>query len=397
MQENENIEEVQEQPQEEQTQEQELDLSKFETADDPSVYKVDLSKPPPTAETNEKPEETTESTADDAGVVASAEDTEPVQEQEEVQPKVEAQEQPVLEEVTEEEVEQVEEAVEEAIVEAQATGEPLPENIQNLVNFVNETGGSVEDYVRLNRDYTEMDNQEALQEYYRSTKPHLTPEERAFLMEEQFSYDEEVDDEKDIRKKKIALKEQVAEAKAYLDGQKSKYYEEIKAGSKLTTEQQKAIDFFERYNKESEETQAALEKNKTIFNNKTNQVFNKNFKGIDFKVGDKTYRYNVNNVDEVKQTQSDINNFVGKFLNEDSSMGDAKSYHKSLYAAMNPDALARHFYEQGRADAMKNSVANAKNIDMTPRQEQGANYSDGPKFKVVQDESTFDFKFKKRK
>ena len=383
---------------------QQVEESKFQSADDDSVIKVDLTKPPVTEE-DEKPEQQAEETptseTDDSGVAGGNESTPTAEKQEEVQPEAEAQESPVLEEITDEEVEEqveeLEEEVEEAVAKAEETGEPLPENIQNLVNFVNETGGSVEDYVRLNRDYTEMDNQEALQEYYRSTKPHLTPEERAFLMEEQFSYDEEVDDEKDIRKKKIALKEQVAEAKAYLDGQKSKYYEEIKAGSKLTTEQQKAIDFFNRYNKESEESQALLEKNTTIFNNKTNQVFNKNFKGFDFKVGDKTYRYNVNNVDEVKQTQSDINNFVGKFLNEDSSMGDAKSYHKSLYAAMNPDALARHFYEQGRADAMKNSVANAKNIDMTPRQEQGANYSDGPKFKVVQDESTFDFKFKKRK
>jgi len=217
-----------------------VDESKFNSAGDESVIKVDLSKPIEN-ETQEETTEVADDTADDTGVVGSDENTEPVQEQEEVQPEVEAQEQPVVEEVTEEEiaeeVEAVAEEVEEAIAEAEATGEPLPENIQKLVDFMNETGGDLEDYVRLNQDYSEMDNSLALEEYYRLTKPHLTEEERRFLMDETFSYDEEVDDERDIRKKKIALKEQVAEAKAYLDGQKSKYYDEIKAGSKLTDEQ----------------------------------------------------------------------------------------------------------------------------------------------------------------
>ena len=222
-----------------------VDESKFESAGDDSVLKVDLSKPPKPVEENE----TKEDNADNSGVVASTEDADAAQEQEEVQPEAETQEAPVLEEITEEEVEEVEEQVEEAIAEAQATGKPLPENIQKLMDFMDETGGDLSDYVKLNQDYSKLDDTSLLHEYYKQTKPHLDTEEINFLMEDTFSYDEDMDDDRDIRRKKLALKEQVASAKSHLDGQKSTYYEEIKAGSKLTTEQQKAVNFFDRYTK----------------------------------------------------------------------------------------------------------------------------------------------------
>jgi hypothetical protein len=212
-------------------------------------------------------------------------------------------------------------------------------------------------------------------------------------MEDSFSYDEEIDEEKDIRRKKLALKEQVASAKSHLDGQKSRYYEEIKAGSKLTPEQQKAMDFFNRYNKESEETKKLTEKQTRTFLNKTNKVFNDKFKGFEYNVGDKKFRFKVNNANEVKETQSDINNFVKKFLNEKNEMSDAAGYHKSLYTAMNADAIAKHFYEQGKADAMKNSVAKAKNINMSPRQAHNEIQAGGIKYKVL-GETSSDFKFK---
>tara|TARA_A100001391_G_scaffold144720_1_gene102403 strand:+ start:675 stop:1871 length:1197 start_codon:yes stop_codon:yes gene_type:complete len=377
-----------------------VDESKFDSAGDDSVIKVDLSKPI-------EEDATREQSTDEVPVRDESETSEEVRE-ENVETKDEEStgesvqdEESVVEEITEEEVEEqaeeIAEEVQEAIAEAEATGKPLPENIQKLIDFMEDTGGSLEDYVRLNQDYNDMDNLTALQEYYRATKPHLTEEERQFLMDETFSYDEEVDDEKDIRKKKIALKEQVAEAKAYLDGQKSKYYEEVKAGSKLTAEQQKAIDFFNRYNKESDEQKIVAEKQKRTFLNKTNQLFNKNFKGFEFNIGDKKFRYNVKNTDSVKDTQSDINNFVKKFLNESNEMSDAKGYHKSLFTAMNPDAIAQHFYEQGKADAIKESIAKSKNVNMDPRQQLGevANNS-GIKVRVLGDSSN-DFKFKIKK
>ena len=365
-----------------------VDESKFESAGDDSILKVDLSKPP-----TPKQDEVKEDNADDSGVVASTEDAEPTQEQEEIQPEAETQEAPVLEEVTEEEVVEVEEQVEEAIAEAEATGKPLPENIQKLVDFMEETGGDINDYVKLNKDYSDMDNDDLLHEYYKQTKPHLNSEEINFLMEDQFSFDEDTDDDREIRRKKLALKEQVANAKSHLDGQKSKYYQEIKMGSKLTEEQQKAVNFFDRYNKESEETQKMAEAQKSTFLNKTEQVFNDKFKGFEYNVGDKKYRFNVNNAGEVKNNQSDINNFVKKFLNKDNEMSDAKGYHKSLYTAMNADAVANHFYEQGKADAMKNSMAKAKNVDMNPRQAHGKIEAGGIKVKVLGENSS-DFKFK---
>jgi len=371
-----------------------VDESKFESAGDDSVIKVDLSKPPtPKEEKNE----TKEDNADDSGVAAESKDAEPTQEQEEIQPEAETQEAPVLEEITEDstekEVAEAEEKIEEAVAEAEATGKPLPENIQKLMDFMEETGGDLNDYVKLNQDYSKLDDQNLLREYYKQTKPHLNNEEINFLMEDSFSYDEEVDEDRDIRRKKLALKEQVANARAHLDGQKSKYYEDIKAGSKLTSEQQKAIDFFNRYNKESEATKKAVKTNSDIFTQKTNQVFNDKFKGFEYNVGDKKYRFNVNNAEEVKNTQSDISNFTKKFLDKKNALTDAKGYHKSLYTAMNADAVAKHFYEQGKADAMKDSVAKAKNVDMNPRQSHGKIEAGGLKFKVLGDDAN-DFKFK---
>ena len=384
------------------TNEATIDESKFQSADDDSVIKIDLSKPPVQNETPEQ--ETTESTTDDSGVVGSDEATEPAQEQEEVQAQPEAQEQPTVEEitteeVTQEEVEQVAEEVQDAIIESEATGNPLPENVQKLVDFMNDTGGDLEDYVKLNRDYSELDNQSLLAEYYRQTKPHLNAEEINFMMEDSFSFDEDIDDDRDIRRKKLALKEQVAQAKNHLESVKSNYYEEIKYGSKLTQEQQKAIDFFNRYNEDSKESKKIAEDQHNTFVNKTNDLFDKDFKGFEYNVGEKRFRFNVKNAEGVKETQSDINNFIKKFLNKDNKMSDAKGYHKSLYTAMNPDAVAKHFYEQGKADALKNSVAKAKNVSMDPRQQHsGEINTGGMKFRVLgNDSSDFKFKIKNKK
>jgi len=380
---------------EETTQEttEQVDENKFMSADDPEVIKIDLDKP-----INQEENETKEDNADDSGVVAEPENAEPIQEQKEIQPEAEAQEETaVLEEVTEdsteEEVAEVEEKVEEAIAEAEATGKPLPENIQKLVDFMEETGGDINDYVKLNQDYSKLDDNDIVFEYYKQTKPHLTNDEINFLMEDTFKVDEEEDTDRDIRRKKLAFKEQVASARSHLDGQKSRYYEEIKAGSKLTPEQQKAVNFFNRYNKESEEQQKTLEATKSNFLKKTNQVFNDKFKGFDYSVGDKKYRFNIKDANKVKSSQDDIGKFIGKFLDENNQMSDAAGYHKALYTAMNADTIAKHFYEQGKADAMKTSVAKAKNVDMTPRQSHGNIEVGGTKFKVLGDNSS-DFKFK---
>ena len=375
-----------------------VDLKQTEKNDD--VIKVDLDKPL-TPKEDEITEEVTKDNADDSRVVELVEDADTTEKQEEVQPEAETQETPVLEEVTEEVVEEkIEEKVEdlaeqaqEAMLNSKQTGQELPENIQKVVDFIKDTGGTLEDYVRLNQDYSSYDDTTILREYYKQTKSHLTDDEISFLMEDSFSYNEEEDEPRDIKKKKIALKEQVANAKSHLDGQKSKYYEEIKAGSKLTQEQQKAVDFFSRYNKESEESQKTAERQASAFRLKSDNLFDKNFKGFEYNVGDKKYRFNVKNTNEVKETQSDITNFTKKFLNENNEMSDAKGYHKSLFTAMNSDAVAKHFYEQGKADALKQSIAKAKNVDMNPRQAFGEVEAGGMKVKVLGDNSN-DFKFK---
>jgi len=376
-----------------QTTEQPVEETKKPNINEDGDYVVNLDKP--------KQDEVKKDNPVDEGVVRVDENADATEKQEEVQPEVEAQEAPVLEEITEEEVqeqtEELTEQVEEAVTEAQETGKALPENLQKVVDFMEETGGTLEDYVKLNQDFSNYDNMTLLREYYKNTKSHLTTDEVDFLIEEEFAFDENVDEERDIKKKKIALKEQVANAKNHLDGLKSKYYEEVKAGSRLTTEQQKAVNFFNRYNKESEENQKIAKKQTDNFLNKTSKVFNDKFKGFEYSVGDKKYRFNVKNANEVKETQSDINNFVKKFLNKNNEMSDAKGYHKSLFTAMNADAIANHFYEQGKADAMKNSVAKAKNVSMNPRQSFSNDNTSGPKVRVLSDDSpTFKFKIKNK-
>ena len=274
----------------------------------------------------------------------------------------------------------------------------LPENIQKVVDFMKDTGGDLQDYINLNQDYGKWESDELLRAYYKDTKPHLSDDEISFIMEDNFKYDETLDDEKDIKRKKLALKEQVASAKTHLDGIKSKYYEDIKMGSKLTSEQQEAIEFFSSYKEESEKIQQLSEEAKSIFLSKTDEIFNENFKGFEYKVGDKRYRFNVKDVNQTKENQADINNFVKKFLNKDNLMEDAAGYHKGLFTAMNSDAIANHFYEQGRADALKDSIAKSKNVNMDPRQELNNNINtSGIKVRALNPEADVQFKFKKRK
>ena len=361
------------------------------------VIKVDLRKvnkeevPKEEAQENaeEKVEETTEAVLEEV--------KEEVEEKEEEQ-----EEKPIIEEVKEEETktetkEEIKEEVAEVEEEVKEEQPKLPENIQKVIDFMNETGGDLEDYVKLNQDYSKYDDAMVLREYYRQTKPHLTSSEIDFLMEDGFTYDEEVDDPKDITRKKLAFKEQVASARSHMDKLKSNYYTEIKSGVKLTPEQQKAIDFFNRYNEEKQESDKTLKTQQTTFVNKTNEVFNDKFKGFEYNVGDKRYRFNVKNANEVKTSQSDINNFVKRFVDKKNMMSDAVGYHKSLFTAMNADAVANHFYEQGRADGIKQSMANAKNVDMAPRQAPTEIEAGGIKVRAISGDSTSKLRFKMRK
>ena len=342
--------------------------TKSETASfdkDSDTIKLDLGKlKNPQADADTK-QEATEVVADQ-----QAEPVQKVEAEVPQQPEPVQAEESFLEEITEEEVveaaEELEEQVEQAIVE-QAAGVELPENIQKVVEFMNDTGGSLQDYVKLNTDYSQLNESQLLREYYETTRPHLDKEDVDFIMEDKFAFDEDIDEERDIRRKKLAKREELAKAKSHLDGLKSKYYEEIKGGSRLAPEQKKAVDFFNRYTKENEAATQIAEKQANVFLNKTDKVFNEDFKGFDYQVGDKKYRFKVKDAPKVKETQSDINNFVKKFLNENNEMSDAKGYHKGIFTAMNADSIANHFYEQGKADAMKTSISKSKNVQMGAR------------------------------
>ena len=358
-----------------------VDLSNFKSKDDPSIIKVDLTKPPVKEEDNAVREQSTNEV--------------PVRDEPEASEEVQAEN---VETTNEQSArEESPEQVQNEAPPAKANDLELPENVDKLINFMNETGGNINDYVKLNTNVDELDNMSALQQYYKQTKPHLNDEEITFMLDDQFSYEEDIDEETDIKRKKLALKEQVAEAKAYLDGQKSKYYDEIKARPAPNDEYQKAMDFFNRYNKESQEQEEQQKKQTENFMQKTNEVFNDKFEGFDFKVGDRSLKFKVNDAEKIKTTQSDINNFVGKFLDENEAMSDAEGYHKSLFTAMNADAIANHFYEQGKADALKNSVAKSKNIDMSPRQSHGEIEVGGVKYRVLPGDSSRDFKVRIKK
>ena len=383
------------------------------------VYKVDLSKPPVDQEqTKQETNAVQEQSTDEVSVRDESETSEQVVEevQDETQEPTgespndvrDKEEVPVIEEITDE-TDNADEAgmdgsnetsaaapEQEEILQEEETQEAVeyPENIMDLVKFMNETGGNLEDYVALNKDYEKFEQMDLLHEYYTQAKPHLSVDEIAFLIDDKFSFDEEVDDPKDIKRKKLAFKEEVAQAKNHLESQKANYYKEIKSGSKLTPDQQKAVDFFNRYNKESAETEKINKSQRDVFNNKTNTLFNDTFKGFEYNVGDKKYRFNIKNVDEIKTSQSDINNFVKKFLNEKNEMSDASGYHKSLFTAMNADAIAQHFYEQGKSDAIKESVKSAKNINMDPRSGHQEVEIGGLKARVISGDDTSKLKLK---
>ena len=354
------------------------------TQDEDGTIKIDLRKQPKSEDQNAVQEQS----ADEISVRDESKTSEGIQEQNVEQTNEEPtgestpndSENEVLELIQEEEVVNEEKSLSDKIKDIpnklkeesesvnnnQETSE-LPENVNKLIEFMKDTGGTLEDYVNLNRDYDGMEDMDILREHYRQTKPHLSEDEISFLMEDSFSYDAEIDEERDIKRKKLALKESIAEAKSNLTQLKSKYYDDLKLSSKLTPQEQEAIEFYNNYKEEYDSTQQLAQQQRTVFEQKTNDLFTDSFKGFEYKVGENKYRFNVKDVNNVKEAQSDINSLVSKFVNESNEMTDAKGYHKALFTAMNADSIANHFYEQGKADAIKETMSKSKNIDMNPR------------------------------
>jgi hypothetical protein len=293
----------------------------------------------------------------------------------------------------EEEVKEVEAEYKEAIRDEKVIGKTLPENIEKLVSFMEETGGDINDYVRLNADYSNVDNEALLKEYYKQTKPYLEGDDISLMLED-FSYDEDIDEQRDIRKKKLAFKEEVAKARNFLEETKSKYYDEIKLRPGVTQDQQKATDFFNRYNEEQEAGKAKHSE----FLKRTNELLTDDFKGFDFNVGESKFRYSIKNPQKVAEAQSDISNFIGTFLNDKGEVKDTKGYHKALYAARNADTIAQHFYEQGKADAVRDVMVKSKNISTEPRKtSSGDVFINGLKVKAISGADSSKLKVKTRR
>jgi len=379
----------------------------FKTTED-KPFKVDLSKVDTSLEANAKVEEPIKvdlnKTEDDAIPIGGSKEI-PVGERTrdsegmdgEIRPgdtkedvQVQEPESPIVE-VEENEVE-AKEPENTVIDEISPKVTDLPENIEKLVDFMKETGGTVQDYVRLNADYSNVNEDVLLKEYYKNTKPHLNNEEVDFIMEETFSYDAEVDEERDIKKRKLAKKEAVAEARSHLEGLKQKYYDEIKLRPGVTQEQQKATDFFNRYNNEQE----IAEQKHSKFINNTKQLFSNEFKGFDFEVGEKKFRYGVKDPDAVAENQSNLNNFVEKFLDKEGNVKDTKGYHKAMYAAQNIDKIVNHFYEQGKSDGIKTVVDGSKNPTTEARQTAGDIFVGGLKVRAIDGVDSSKLKIKRK-
>jgi len=366
-------------------------LPKFKTSKTDDVIKVDLSKPPKTEK--EKVEEQVKQVKQEDDAIQIGEtkkvdvgeqtgDSTKVDEQVQESSEDAKPEENPIQEITEEE-EKTEEVSKklETPVKTDENTVILPEAVQKLIDFMDETGGTVDDYARLNADYSNIDNDTLLKEYYKKTRPHLDDSEISFLMEDNFSYDEDADEERHVRKQKLARKEEIAKAKNFLEGLKDKYYEEIKLRPSISNDQQKAMDFFNRYNEREEVAQ----KQHKEFVDTTNNLLNDKFKGFEFNVGEKKFRYGVKDPSKVAESQSNINTFIRKFLNEKGDVVDHKGYHKAMYAAENADTIAQHFYDQGKADATKNIMAESKNIDQKPRANAEDVYVGGLKVRAVTD------------
>ena len=384
------------------TAEQETKVLKKMGADigEESITKVDL------RQTKEETDAVQEQSTDESVLRGSGTDEKTGEETEvELQEVQQEESQLTLEEVIDEETkeepkEELKEKVkEEPIEQTEVQNEVnIPDNIHDLVQFMNETGGTVEDFVNLNKDYTSYDNNEIIKEYYNKTKPHLNSEEVNFLIEDGFLYDEEIDDPKEIKRKQVAYKEQVAEAKKYLEGQKSKYYKEVKINGSLSKDQQKAVDFFNRYNTEQQEIARQQTQATDQFKTKTEQVFNNEFKGFDFKINDKKFRYNLKDVEDVKNAQMDIMNVIGSYLDNNNKLDDGYGYHKALFAAKNADNIANHFYQLGKTEAIKEISSESKNINMDPRQtNSGTVESGGVKVRAISGDDSSKLRIKLKK
>lgn len=241
----------------------------------------------------------------------------------------------------------------------------LPEEIVNYLNYKKETGRGLDDFMRLTKDVDGMNEDQLLFEFWKQQKPHLDSDDVDFELSERFSYDEDADDASDVRKRKIAKKEELAKAKEYFNKLKETYKTKVESTKDfIPAEELEDFNAYKNNKTESQQSQAETTKRSEYFSEKTNELFNDKFEGFEFKLNDKSLKYKPADSEKLKESQADLNNFISKHLTEDGYLKDAASYHKSLSLAMHPDSFAKFFYEQGKSDAVNDITKESKNIDM---------------------------------
>lgn len=275
----------------------------------------------------------------------------------------------------------------------------LTDDVKKFLDFQKETGRGLQDFLKAQRDINSLSDVDALTEYYRETKPHLSAEDISYLISEDFSFDEELDDEKEVRKKKIAFKDEVYKAKQHLNSIADKYKVPLGSsdGTPLSTEVQEAVSFYAEYKENTEKQNQLQETYAKVFREKTDQVFNQDFKGFEFNVGDKKLLFKLSNVDSVKSSQSDVTSMLSNFTDKETgALSDGMKFHKAAFAMNNPDLIAKLAYQQGVADATDGIVKETKNIDMTVRDNKNTQTKES-NFKVLDSGDTFSSGLKFRK
>jgi hypothetical protein len=235
----------------------------------------------------------------------------------------------------------------------------------------------------LQQDFDEMPNQELLKEYYRQTKQGLDDSDIDALLDLKFGYDEGADDTI-VKTKTLEMKEEVYKAKQHLNAQKDQYMSALESSASLSQETEEAVKFYQLYKEEQQKVSKQNEEVLKTFRSKTDKLFNDEFKGFEFKIGEEKVVFKPKDVEQTKKSQSDLSNFINQHMDENGTLKDAKAYHTALSMAMNPEAYAKFFYEQGKASAVNDVVAQGKNIDMNVRKNVDTS-KPGPKFRVLDD------------
>ncbi len=280
---------------------------------------------------------------------------------------------------------------------AEEESEKMPEDVAAYYKYKKETGRSIDDFAKLQTNYDDVNPDKLLREYLIATEIGLDSDDIDSLMED-YDYDEDLDDESLIKKRKIAKKKTIAKAKNYFNEQKEKYRVPLESGgSSISESDAKELEAYKQYIESSKTYEEEVKRKRDWFTKKTDDVFGSEFKGFEFTLDDKKVTFAPGDATELKKIQSDPQNFITKFLNEDGLMEDAGGYHKALSIAMNPDKFAKFFYEQGKAEATDDVMKKTKNINMSDRRTPEITSKGGVQIKSLDNDSGRGLKIRKRK